>query len=45
MHSQAAQAEKRSIYIKKKTTKQNKKQDNAHHSDSITLSRENFSWI
>ena len=44
MHSQAAQAEKRSIYIKK-TTKQNKKQDNEHHNDSITLSRENFSWI
>ena len=47
MHSQAAQTEKRSIYIKKKTTttKQNKKQDNEQYNDSITLSRENFSWI
>ena len=46
MHSQATQAEKRSIYITKKNkTKQNKKQDNEHHNDSITLSRENFSWI
>ena len=47
MHSQATQAEKRSIYItkKKNKTKQNKKQDNEHHNDSITLSRENFSWI
>ena len=44
MHSQAAQAEKRSNILKK-TTKQNKKQDNEQHNDSITLSRENFSWI